>query len=69
MYYVYAIYNNERNKIYIGQTEDLSKRLKRHNQEIPTKSSSYTKKISGTWVLIYNEPLQTRAPAEFTKKN
>jgi len=43
MYFTYAIRNDGRD-IYIGHTEDIEKRLKRHNQELPSKRSSFTYK-------------------------
>ncbi len=63
MFFVYAIYNKERNKIYIGQTKDMSSRLARHNKELPSKKSSYTSKQSGVWEIIYTEEFNTRLEA------
>ena len=63
MFYVYAIYNKERNKIYIGQTADLERRLKRHNGELKSKLSSFTSKNAGNWELIYSEEIDTRENA------
>ena len=63
MFYVYAIYNKERNKIYIGQTADLERRLKRHNGELKSKLSSFTSKNAGDWELIYSEEVDTRENA------
>ena len=58
-YFVYVI-KNEKDKIYIGQTNDLEKRLQRHNNKLPHKTKSYTSKMGGAWSLIYHEELQTR---------
>ncbi len=52
---VYVLYNIDREKIYIGKTSDLSTRLKRHNKESSSKSSSYTSKNSGRWIVVYQE--------------
>ena len=60
MFNVYAIFNPSRQKIYIGQTKNLDKRLKRHNKIFKNKSSSYTSKNSGEWKLIYKESYNTR---------
>ena len=40
MYYVYLLKSTKDNKYYIGQTQDVAKRLERHNagQVISTKS-------------------------------
>jgi len=63
MFTTYAIYNAERNKIYIGQTADLEKRLARHNHFLPNKKSSYTSCNSGTWKVVYTEEYFTRQEA------
>jgi len=63
MYYVYAIKNAQRDKIYIGQTKNLEKRLKRHNRQLPSKTKSYTYKNAGEWELFYKETLPTRKGA------
>ncbi|MCL4406248.1 MAG: GIY-YIG nuclease family protein [Patescibacteria group bacterium] len=60
-YIVYAIFNKNHKKIYIGQTSDLIGRLKLHNNKIFDKS--YTARYSGEWVLIYQEECMNRADA------
>jgi len=67
MYCVYVI-QNDKGKIYIGQTENLGKRLQRHNQELPTKSRSYTKINKGIWKIIYKEEYNTRIEAIHREK-
>ena len=62
-YYVYSIYNLERDNIYIGHTSDLVARLKRHNQLLKNKPTSYTSKNSGNWILTYTEEFITRQEA------
>ena len=61
-YTVYVI-TNENNKIYIGQTNDLEKRLLRHNDILPNKNSSYTHRMNGKWELVYQEEFRTRTEA------
>jgi len=56
-YYVYIIYNLKREKIYIGFTSDLEKRLKQHNKILPSKNTSFTSINSGKWFLAYKERL------------
>jgi putative endonuclease len=68
MFTVYALHNRERNKIYIGQTSDMSTRMDRHNQLLPTKNTSFTKRFSGKWILAYTEKLPTRAEALIREK-
>jgi putative endonuclease len=55
MYYVYIIKDNNSNKIYIGYTSDLKKRIKEHSQGKP----GYTKS-RGPWELIYYEAFKDR---------
>ena len=62
-FYVYAIENKIRNKIYIGYTVDLSNRLKRHNGLLKNKSTAFTNKNSGNWDLVYSEVFETRQEA------
>ena len=58
MYTVYALYNQSSYKIYIGQTNDLKRRLIEHNQK---RGRHYTAQYRGTWVLIYKESVATRS--------
>ena len=66
MYYVYAVYNQENNKIYIGQTENLEVRLDLHKSK--TFNNSYTSRFSGNWILIYKEEIYTRKEALIREK-
>lgn len=61
MYSIYAIYNQKHNKIYIGQTEDLEKRLEIHNGK--GFKGSFTSRFDGKWILIYSEKIGTREKA------
>jgi len=63
MFYVYVIQSLKTGKIYIGQTQDINKRIKRHNQELKTKPTTYTKRNQGPWKLVYKEGLKTREEA------
>lgn len=65
MYFVYALYNKELNKIYIGQTANLEKRLTGHNNKI---GNHYTAKVNGTWILIYKESVTDRYQALIREK-
>lgn len=62
MFYTYVI-KNEKGKIYIGQTEDLEKRLLRHNLQLKSKARSYTKINRGKWLLVYKEACRSRVEA------
>ena len=65
VYTVYAIYNHGHDKIYIGQTEDLDKRLRAHNEHV---LGGYTSRFSGEWNVIYTEKFQTRKEAIMREK-
>jgi putative endonuclease len=58
MFYVYALYSSKFNKIYVGQTIDLEKRLNEHNSGL----SNYTKRFM-PWKIIYTEKFETRTEA------
>lgn len=61
MHLVYAIYNKKHDKIYIGQCENLSLRLRLHNNK--TFKNSYTAKFDDVWSLIYKEETANRQEA------
>lgn len=63
MYYVYVLHNKDRDKIYIGQTDDLESRVKRHNGQLPVKKRSFTRLNSGKWRVVYKEEYETRQEA------
>jgi putative endonuclease len=60
MYWIYALYNSQNNKIYIGQTEDLERRVWQRNNHV---FKGYTAQFQGEWVLIYKESAATRSQA------
>ena len=57
-YYVYILYSEAHDKYYIGQTQDVIARLKRHNDGIET----YSKKFA-PWILIWQTAKSTRSEA------
>lgn len=65
MFKVYVIQNLANSKIYIGQTENLEKRLERHNRIIRNKETSYTSRNigKGAWNVVYSESFETRKEA------
>ena len=65
MYFVYAIYNRQVDKIYIGQTQDIRKRLLMHNKKL---ISGYTSRFSGIWEVIYLEEVKDRKEALYREK-
>ena len=68
MFCVYAVYNQIRDKIYIGHTENLVLRIARHNNLLHNKKTSFTSKNNGDWVLIYHESYETRRQAMIREK-
>jgi putative endonuclease len=59
MFYVYVIKSNSKGSTYIGQTEDINKRIEQHNQGV---LGRYTKN-KGPWELVYSEEYKTRSEA------
>jgi putative endonuclease len=66
MYDTYVIYNRMKDKIYIGHTKDLIKRIEQHNNPNFTLygKNAYTKVNNGTWELVYNVSFDTRKEAK-----
>ncbi|MBU4310833.1 GIY-YIG nuclease family protein [bacterium] len=67
MYYVYVIWNEEAKKYYIGQTNNLEKRISQHNNS-NSAYSKYTKQYKGLWALVYFEEYLTRKEAKKREK-
>ena len=59
MYYVYALYSKECDKIYIGSTSDLAGRIKSHNDP---RNRGWTSSYK-PWVLIHSEILESKQEA------
>ena len=55
---MYALYSKKINRLYIGQTEDLDRRLREHHEGV----SFYTKRVDD-WKLIHSEEFVTRSKA------
>ena len=53
---------NPQEKIYIGQTEDLARRISQHNDP-EYRGTLYTKRHAGPWRLVHEEEFATRAEA------
>ncbi|KKQ66936.1 MAG: hypothetical protein US86_C0002G0053 [Candidatus Daviesbacteria bacterium GW2011_GWA2_38_24] len=60
MYFVYALYNSKEDKIYVGQTRNLEKRLFEHNSKL---GNHYTAKLTGSWIVVYKEEVVSRRVA------
>jgi len=60
MYTVYLLKHLITNQIYIGKTNNLKRRLDKHNSG----GQTATKRKSGTWILIYAEAYRKKSDAD-----
>jgi len=69
-FFVYIIKNSVTKKRYIGQTDNLQKRLDRHNGILPNKKTSFSSKNvnGGLWQIVYQEIFKTRKEAIIREK-
>jgi putative endonuclease len=58
MFYTYVLYSDKFDRIYIGQTDDLSYRLTRHNGGMVRSTKAYI-----PWKLIHYEEFEARSQA------
>ncbi len=58
MFFVYILYSITKKKFYIGQTNDINDRLKRHNS-----GQSLSTKNGIPWKIIYTIQLNSRSEA------
>ena len=59
MYYVYIIRSLKTKKLYIGHTNDLTRRVEEHNTG---RGGKYTRQ-NGPWTLLYSESHPDRSSA------
>jgi putative endonuclease len=57
-YFFYIIYSNQFNRYYIGHTNNLKKRIRKHN----TNHKGYTG-VANDWQVVYSEVYQTKSDA------
>ena len=62
MHYLYILQSESTGRYYIGQTDNLERRLSEHNDSCYTGSKT-TKRFKGPWKLIYSEEYKTRLEA------
>jgi putative endonuclease len=60
MWFVYALFNAKAQRIYIGETSDIERRLEEHNRK---SGNHFTARIGGKWLLIYKEEVTDRRQA------
>ena len=58
MYYTYILYSISKSKFYIGQTNDIDDRLKRHNNGLSTSTKSGI-----PWKIVYYIVFNSRSEA------
>ena len=58
MYFIYIIFASRFDRYYIGQTNDLSSRIDRHNLGYVQSTKHYL-----PWELVYSESFKTRTEA------
>ena len=59
MYFVYALYSESFDKIYVGYSSDVQKRLLAHNDK---RNTGWTSKFQ-PWKILYTEMCNTKAEA------
>jgi len=57
---IYIIYNRTAYKYYVGQTDNIERRMRQHNDHT---YKSYTSRFPGAWELIHQESVATRSEA------
>ncbi|MBN1596709.1 MAG: GIY-YIG nuclease family protein [Bacteroidales bacterium] len=63
MFYVYAIISKVNNRIYVGMTSNIDKRLHEHNTGRTRSTKHYR-----PWVLFFTEPCESRSDARTREK-
>lgn len=61
-YHVYVLASETTGETYVGQTQDLARRLREHNDP-DCQGTLHTKRHAGPWRLLYAEPCPTRSAA------
>ncbi len=67
MYYVYVLKSGKDNKLYIGSTSNLKKRLKEHNNS-KVESTSYRRPLEIIYYEAYKEEKTARKREKLLKK-
>jgi len=61
-FYVYVLISRTAGKRYVGQTDDLARRVVEHNDPAHN-PCKFTSKHAGPWELVHHEQFPTRAAA------
>ena len=62
MFHVYVLVSEATGKRYVGQTDDVERRLAEHNRP-EHNPKKFTSRHAGPWALIHQEAYPTRAEA------
>ena len=62
MHFVYILLSTSSNRYYCGQTNNLHRRVKQHNDP-EYRGSLTTKRFTGPWVLIWEQHVADRGEA------
>ncbi len=62
LYFVYILQSQSTGRYYIGQTDDIERRLRQHNAP-EYHGTKTTKRFPGPWELIYSETYESRSLA------
>lgn len=65
MKYIVYVIQSSSGKLYIGHTNNLERRLFEHTNGL----STYTKRVPGSWQLVYQEHFVTRGQAMKREKD
>jgi len=63
MFYVYVLKSEKDNKLYIGYTNDLKRRIEEHN-----KGRNFSTAYRGTFFLVYYESFRSQKDATMREK-
>jgi len=63
MFYTYILISESTGKLYIGQTNNLTAKVNRHNRD-----KNFTTKNKGLWKLFYHREFTTRSEAMIYEK-
>ena len=61
-FFVYVLRSQSTGRRYVGQTDDLDRRVVEHNDST-TNPAKFTSRQRGPWQVVYSEEYSTRADA------
>ena len=67
MFFVYVLFSEACGKRYVGQTDDLERRLREHNDPL-SNVRKFTSRNAGPWRLVWSEMFDSRREAMAREK-